>query len=84
MLTGGTGTDTLNGGAGDDVLNGGVGNDTLRGGDGIDMADYSGRYDPVTLDLTRDRAFVDRGSEIATCSKVTLVNRRRTAASIGA
>ena len=26
------------------------------------MADYSGRFDPVTLDLTRDRAFLDRGS----------------------
>ena len=52
VLTGGTGTDTLNGGPGNDVLNGGVGNDTLRGGDGIDTADYTGRFDPVTLDLT--------------------------------
>jgi uncharacterized repeat protein (TIGR01451 family) len=69
-LNGAGGNDTLNGSAGDDVLNGEDGNDTfsageddgadtMNGGSGTDFADYSGRFNPVTVDL--DGAVGDDG-----------------------
>jgi len=53
-LNGGNGgDDILNGGGGDDVLNGGQGltQDTLNGGAGLDVADYSGAFQRVIVDL---------------------------------
>jgi len=71
VINGGGGDDTLNGSAGDDVLNGEAGDDTflagvddgadtMNGGAGIDLADYSGRFNPVTADL--DGAVGDDGN----------------------
>ncbi len=60
-LNGGDGADTLRGGAGDDGLNGGNGDDifdegtadsdadTMLGGAGIDLANYSGRTNAITI-----------------------------------
>jgi Ca2+-binding RTX toxin-like protein len=60
VLNGGAGNDTIDGGAGDDSLLGdpgndrlvgGAGDDVFDGGDGIDSADYSARWNPLTLSL---------------------------------
>lgn len=57
QLVGGSGTDTLTAGGGDDHLADGddpaaPGDDTLDGGAGDDVADYGGRIQPVTVDLS--------------------------------
>jgi Ca2+-binding RTX toxin-like protein len=51
FLGGGKGHDSLLGGAGNDTLAGLVGNDTLDGGADVDLADYSGSSDAVTVNL---------------------------------
>jgi Ca2+-binding RTX toxin-like protein len=51
FLGGGKGHDSLDGGESNDTLAGLVGNDTLAGGNGIDLADYSGSPDAVTVNL---------------------------------
>lgn len=51
VLFGRNGNDLLNGGADDDNLDGGFGNDELIGGFGSDTADYSGRFDALTISL---------------------------------
>jgi Ca2+-binding RTX toxin-like protein len=51
FLGGGKGLDSLYGGNGNDTLAGLVGNDFLDGGADIDLADYSGSPDAVTVNL---------------------------------
>lgn len=50
-LRGNGGNDSLYGADGNDVLAGGLGNDTLNGGNGLDVADYSGTFLGVTVNL---------------------------------
>lgn len=51
IVTGGGADDTLSGGVGDDSLDGGIGADVLNGGPDSDLADYSERLNPVTVEL---------------------------------
>jgi Ca2+-binding RTX toxin-like protein len=50
-LRGNGGADTLTGGAGADVFVGGAGADVFNGGADVDLADYSDRTNPTTIDL---------------------------------
>jgi Ca2+-binding RTX toxin-like protein len=61
-LFGRSGNDILNGGDGDDNLDGGTGNDDFIGGAGSDTADYSDRFENLTIDgdgVADDGAFFD-------------------------
>jgi len=51
-ITGSYQNDVLKGYAGNDDLEGGSGNDILDGGTGIDTANYAGRHDNYTIQLT--------------------------------
>jgi Ca2+-binding RTX toxin-like protein len=50
-LVGGAGNDTLLGRGGPDYLQGGTGTDFVHGGTAEDVADYSDRTEPVSVDL---------------------------------
>lgn len=51
MMYGGGGNDTLIAGAGNDTLNGGAGADVMQGGTGVDVADYTGSFGSLRVDL---------------------------------
>jgi len=54
-LTGNAGNDRLDGGDGNDLLDGSDGADVMRGGGGFaDGVDYSGRANPVLVDISND------------------------------
>lgn len=55
-LSGGLGIDTLDGGGGNDTLISGGSNDALDGGKGIDLVDYSGQGQSVTVNLASGTA----------------------------
>ncbi|HET8776669.1 MAG TPA: Ig-like domain-containing protein [Candidatus Limnocylindria bacterium] len=55
-VDGGTGTDEVFGNDGDDTLIGGGGNDDLLGGNGVDLIDYRGAPNGVTVNLDRNQA----------------------------
>jgi Ca2+-binding RTX toxin-like protein len=57
-LIGGAGNDELHGGDGDDLLDGGAGADVFDGGNGSkDVADYSSRVTPITIDNSKLTSF---------------------------
>jgi serralysin len=63
FLAGNTDADTLEGCAGNDSLNGGAGDDSLIGGEGIDLVDYAGATDAVTVDLAGNLATSAAGKD---------------------
>lgn len=72
-LSGDLGNDWLNGGAGNDFVSGGTGNDTVvassgtdvyRGGEGRDTLDFSGIVGKLNIDLGKQSASINFGSNV--------------------
>ena len=64
LLIGDERANVLDGGDGDDTLIGGGGDDTLIGGDGVDIADFSGLADGVTMDLAAGTGSTGAGGTV--------------------
>lgn len=58
LLISGGGNDSLQGAGGNDTLDGGAGKDTLNGGAGTDTASYASMAIGLTVDLSKQTAFV--------------------------